>query len=287
MTALIGESGAGKTTLTWLLLRFLQPQSGKITVNGKSLDNIPAALWQKNLAWVPQDPYLFNDTIFANIKLAKPDADESSIHEAARLAHADEFIKELPLGYDTLIGERGTRLSAGQAQRIALARAFLKDAPLLILDEATSHLDPETDALLRGSLEHLTHGRTVLVIAHQRSTLAKADQVINLSHGKIEEARESKPAIPFIKDDLNNFSSITNPLNQPKILSSLVENKNGGIKRSLTHTVENRLFKLLSPFLGANYLIDSFGICNHRQWRWFDGYSCVYHLSSCLTPFHC
>ena len=250
MTSLIGESGAGKTTLTWLLLRFLQPQSGEIFVDGKLLNDIPVAQWQENLAWVAQAPYLFNDTITANIKLAKPDADESSIHEAARLAHADEFINELPLGYETLIGERGMRLSAGQAQRIALARAFLKDAPLLILDEATSHLDPETDALLRESLEQLTPGRTVLVIAHNRATLAKADRVIHLSHGKIDEAWENKPSNTSTKDALDGLLPITLPHVQPKIIPSSIEPKNSEIKRSQNQSVENRLFKLLSPFTG-------------------------------------
>jgi ATP-binding cassette subfamily C protein CydCD len=254
MTALIGESGAGKTTLTWLLMCFLRPQSGEIIVNGKLLNDIPAAQWQENLAWVPQNPYLFNDTILANIKLAKPEADESSIHEAARMAHADEFIGELPLGYDTLIGERGMRLSAGQAQRIALARAFLKNAPLLILDEATSHLDPETDALLRGSLEHLTRSRTVLVIAHQRSTLAKADQVINLRQGRIEETQENKPSKISAKDDLDSLLPIASPPIQPKIIPSSIEYKNGEIKRSQNQMVENRLFKLLSPFTGRMLL---------------------------------
>jgi ATP-binding cassette subfamily C protein CydD len=146
MTALVGESGAGKTSLTWLLLRFLQPQSGEILVNGVSLSDIPAQQWRDNLAWVPQNPYLFNDTIAANIKLACPEATEVAVQYAAHLAHADEFIDKLPQGYATLIGERGTRLSAGQAQRVALARAFLKNAPFLILDEPTSHLDPKMDA---------------------------------------------------------------------------------------------------------------------------------------------
>lgn len=185
MTAIAGQSGSGKTTLTWLLLGFLQPQNGEIIVDGRSLNEIPVKEWHANLAWVPQNPYLFDDTIAANIKLAKPGAIQSEIEHAARLAHADEFILDLPSGYETRIGERGLRLSVGQAQRIALARAFLKDAPLLILDEATSHLDPETDALLQDSFQQLIQNRTVLVIAHHRATLAKADQVIILSHGRV------------------------------------------------------------------------------------------------------
>jgi len=250
MTALIGESGAGKTTLTWLLLRFLEPQSGEIIVNGKYLHDIPAVKWQRYLAWVPQNPYLFNGTILANIQLAKPDANESSIHTAACLAHADEFINELPLGYDTLIGERGMRLSTGQAQRIALARAFLKDAPLLILDEATSHLDPEMDALLQGSLEHLTRGRTVLMIAHQRTTLAKVDQVMSLSHGRVEENAEIKPSNTSANDDLGSPFPIAVPQIHPKIKPSSTAPKNGEIERSKNQSAEIRLFKLLSPFTG-------------------------------------
>ena len=158
MTALVGESGAGKTTLTWLLLGFLQPQSGEILVNGVSLSEIPLQKWRDNLAWVPQNPYLFNDTIAANIRLSRPDAPDEAVQNAARLAHADEFIDQLTQGYATMVGERGARLSAGQAQRIALARAFLKDAPLLILDEATSHLDPETDALLQRIISPIVPG---------------------------------------------------------------------------------------------------------------------------------
>lgn len=249
ITALMGESGAGKTTLTWLLLRFLQPQSGEIIVDGKSLNQISAAQWRENLAWVPQNPYLFNDTILANIKLAKPDAGKTAIREAARLAHADEFINELPLGYETVIGERGMRLSAGQAQRIALARAFLKDVPLLILDEATSHLDPETDDYLRGSLESLTRGRTVLVIAHHRTTLARADQVINLSHGRVDEARDIKSPIAPDQAGQGSHLPLAIPQFHPEITPMPIEPKIGAGERSQKQSVENRLFKLFSPFM--------------------------------------
>lgn len=186
MTALTGDSGAGKTTLTWLLLRFLQPVSGEIYIDGHALSDIPLEKWYQELAWVPQNPYLFNGSIAANIKLARPEADQLELELAARLAHADEFIRELPEGYETQIGERGARLSAGQAQRIALARAFIKDARLIIMDEATSHLDPLTDALLQDSIQQLASERTVLVIAHRQSTLTNADQVINIRGGAIE-----------------------------------------------------------------------------------------------------
>jgi ATP-binding cassette subfamily C protein CydCD len=250
MTALIGASGAGKTTLTWLLLRFLQPQNGEIMVDGKLLSEIPITQWRENLAWVSQNPYLFNDTISANIKLANPDADHSEIELAARLAHANEFINEFPQGYDTLIGEHGIRLSAGQAQRIALARAFLKDTPLLILDEATSYLDPETDALLKESLERLTRGRTVLVIAHHLSTLAKADQMIKLSHGKVDQSTELISTAISVQDNHGNHlptlipqtQTVTGPI--PTIPINEEEN------RVQKQAVESRLFQSLSPFWG-------------------------------------
>ena len=249
-TALVGESGAGKTTLTWLLLRFLQPHSGEILVNGINLTGIPLQKWRDNLAWVPQNPYLFNDTIAANIKLSRPDATDEAVQNAALLAHADEFIDQLPQGYATLVGERGARLSAGQAQRIALARAFLKDAPLLILDEATSHLDPETDALFQEFLTRLSHGRTVLVIAHHQSTLLMADQMINLSHGKV--VKTQKPA--NLVNPNKKASQFTLPQTNPKlhgdILGLGMEIIEPEIKKPPAQQAEFRLIKLLSPFTG-------------------------------------
>lgn len=250
MTALIGESGAGKTTLTWLLLCFLRPNHGEILVDGKMLDEIPVIQYRENLAWVPQNPYLFNDTIAANIKLANPNADDPAIHQAARWAHADEFINEFPQAYETVIGERGIRLSAGQAQRIALARAFLKDAPFLILDEATSHLDPETDALLQESLEQLTRGRTVLVIAHHLSTLAKADQVIKLSHGKVGSSTVPISAVLPVQISHNTQLFPPVPKIQPEIqVLPKVSNKGEG-KSLPQHSIGGRLIELLSPFWG-------------------------------------
>jgi ATP-binding cassette subfamily C protein CydCD len=248
MTALIGQSGAGKTTLSWLLLRFLQPQRGEIIVDGKSLSEIPLKLWYENLSWVPQNPYLFDDTISANIKLAKPDAAHSEIEQAARLAHADEFIQGLPLGYETFIGERGVRLSAGQAQRIALARAFLKDAPLLILDEATSHLDPETDARLQDSFQCLIQNRTVLVIAHHRNTLAKADQVIKLSHGRVENNHEI--IYPSVNADQGSHVAITATNEHPETISFTIDPQYGDVKPSVKQSLAVRLFNLLIPFWG-------------------------------------
>ncbi|OGO61250.1 MAG: thiol reductant ABC exporter subunit CydC, partial [Chloroflexi bacterium RBG_19FT_COMBO_49_13] len=253
MTAIVGESGAGKTTLTWLLLRFLQPQSGEIIVDGKLLSDIPVDIWLNNLAWVPQNPYLFNDTIAANIKLACPNAADTAVQHAARLAHVDEFINQLPQGYATQIGEGGTRLSAGQAQRIALARAFLKDAGLLILDEATSHLDPETDALLQDSLATLCRNRTVVVIAHHRSTLTRADKVIELSHGQVAQSQEFKVLTTPIQEFKHAPIIQQSPQNQAIISDQRLEHKEHEYDHhqpSSKLSIERRLVKLLSPFTG-------------------------------------
>jgi ATP-binding cassette subfamily C protein CydCD len=187
-TALVGPSGGGKSTLADLLLGFLTPQAGKIRVGERSLAEIPLEAWRTQVAWVPQRPYLFQDSIATNIRLARPGASLSEVEQAARLANAHDFIQALPQGYDTPIGERGARLSAGQRQRLALARAFLKDAPLLILDEATNHLDPESEALVQGALERLLAGRTALIIAHRLTTVAAADQILVLEHGQVVEA---------------------------------------------------------------------------------------------------
>lgn len=185
--ALVGPSGGGKTTISQLLLRFIEPRDGRITVDGFPLYDLPADGWREQIAWVPQNPYLFNASAADNIRLGKPSATTAEIIEAARLAGAHEFISALPSGYDTLIGERGARLSGGQAQRIALARAFLRDAPLLILDEATAHLDPETELLIQASINRLMQGRTALIIAHRLSTVYNADRIAVIDGGRVVE----------------------------------------------------------------------------------------------------
>jgi len=184
-TALLGRSGAGKSSLVNLLLRFMDAQSGRITVNDVPITALPIEVWREYIALVPQRPYLFNDTVLANIRIAQPTATMEEITQAAELAHATEFIQQLPHSYETQIGERGTRLSAGQAQRIAIARAFLKNAPVLILDEPTSSLDPQSERLIAQALERLTRHRTVLVIAHRYNTIAHATQVAIMEHGTI------------------------------------------------------------------------------------------------------
>ena len=186
-TALVGRSGAGKSTLVNLLLRFMDAQGGRITANGISLTELPVESWRECVALVPQRPYLFYGSVSANIRLACPDASDDEVVRAAEFAGATEFIKRLPQGYATEIGERGTRLSAGEAQRIAIARAFLKDAPLLVLDEPTSSLDPESEMLIRRALQRLMHDRTVLVIAHRRNTIANAEQIVVLENGRLVE----------------------------------------------------------------------------------------------------
>ncbi len=187
MTALVGASGAGKSTVASLLLRFIEPSAGEIRIDGTPLSNISPEDWRRELAWVPQNPYLFNDTLSANLRLAKPDATTEDILRACRRAGLDDFIAALPNGLDTIIGERGARLSGGEAQRVALARAFLRDAPFLLLDEPTSSLDPALEARLHTSVRDLMTGRTVLVIAHRLATITQADQIIVLDSGRVAE----------------------------------------------------------------------------------------------------
>jgi len=187
MTALVGASGAGKTTIANLLMRFIEPDSGRITVDGIPLSDIPADEWRAHIGWVPQNPYLFSDTIAANLRLAKPSAPESDLLRACERAGLTDFIRALPDGLETRLGERGARLSGGQAQRLALARAFLKDAPFLLLDEPTSSLDPALEAELQVSVRELMQGRATLVIAHRLSTVYQADQIIVLDSGKVVE----------------------------------------------------------------------------------------------------
>jgi ATP-binding cassette subfamily C protein CydCD len=186
--ALVGSSGAGKTTLANILLRFLKPTDGLIYVNYESATKIPFDYWRGLITWVAQNPHLFHDTIAANIRLGKPDASSEEVASAARAAHLEEFIESLPQKYESVIGEGGARLSSGQAQRLALARAFLKDTPILVLDEPTSSLDPETEAYLEESTHRLMSGRTVITIAHRLNTVFKADRIIVLEKGRIIEA---------------------------------------------------------------------------------------------------
>ncbi len=186
-TALIGRSGAGKSTLVNLLLRFLEAQDGTITVNGMALTDLAVETWREYVALVPQRPYLFYGSVRENIRFARPTASEQEVERAAQLAGVTEFMQQLPQGYDTQIGEQGMRLSAGQAQRLALARAFLKDAPVLILDEPTSSLDPISESYIKDALLRLTENRTVLVIAHRYNTIQAVDHIAIMEDGRIVE----------------------------------------------------------------------------------------------------
>lgn len=184
---LVGVSGSGKSTLTKLLLRFDDVKKGAIFIDGQDIRDVTQSSLREAISYVPQESTLFHRTIFENIAYGKPDATDEEVFEAARLANADEFIAGLPEGYDTMVGERGVKLSGGQRQRIAIARAILKDAPILVLDEATSALDSESEALIQEALANLMEGRTSIVVAHRLSTIAGLDEIVVLDNGKIVE----------------------------------------------------------------------------------------------------
>ncbi len=194
---LTGPSGAGKSTLLALLLRFIAPATGTIELAGGEADSDLAAIdlrqWRTQIAWVPQQPYLFTGTAADNIALGQADANRSAICRAARLAGAADFIEELPAGYDTPLGERGLRLSAGQRQRIALARAFLRDAPLLLLDEPAAHLDPESARLIGTALDTALSDRTVVVVSHGQSWTGGDARVLSLEHGTLLTSANAAP----------------------------------------------------------------------------------------------
>ncbi|MDB5168530.1 MAG: putative transporter ATP-binding protein [Candidatus Saccharibacteria bacterium] len=184
---LAGYSGGGKTTLTKLILRFADVSKGTVTIDGKDIRDISQQSLRANIAYVPQEPYLFHRSLRDNIAYGKPDASDGEIMIAVKQANALQFIETLPEGLDTIVGERGVKLSGGQRQRIAIARAILKDAPILILDEATSALDSESEKLIQDALEKLMKNRTSIVIAHRLSTIAKLDRIIVLEQGTITE----------------------------------------------------------------------------------------------------
>jgi thiol reductant ABC exporter CydD subunit len=195
ITALMGPSGSGKSSIARLLLRLADPTSGAITVGPSDLRALDLGEWRAQVAWVPQHPTLFTGTIADNIRLGSPDASVERVRDAVSAAGLTETIAALPSGLATVIGEGGRRLSAGQRQRIALARAFVQDAPLLILDEPTTHLDGDNSSAIADSIAHLAQGRTTLLIVHDDVLALRADQVVRLEHGRIVSAVEMPPAL--------------------------------------------------------------------------------------------
>lgn len=186
-TALVGPSGGGKSTILNLILRLYDPQEGIIQIDGVDIKTASFASLREKISYVGQDTFLFSNTVAENIRIARPDATDEEVVEAARVAHADEFIRDLPNGYETKIGENGAFLSGGQRQRLAIARAVLKEAPILVLDEATSALDANSEALVKSALERVTEGRTTIVVAHRLSTVIHADQICYLEDGRVVE----------------------------------------------------------------------------------------------------
>jgi ATP-binding cassette subfamily B protein len=183
----VGRSGSGKTTLTKLLLRLSDVQGGQILIDGQDISACAQQSLRRQIAYVPQEALLFHRSIRENIAYGKPDATDEEIMEAAKKANIHDYIMTLEKGYDTNVGERGVKLSGGQKQRISIARVFLKNPPILILDEATSALDNVTEMLLQQSLEELSKGRTVVVVAHRLSTVKNADEIVVLTADGVEE----------------------------------------------------------------------------------------------------
>lgn len=187
-TAIVGPSGSGKTTICSLLARFYDPQSGSISVGGHNLKEFTCDSLLSNISMVFQNVYLFNDTIRANICFGKPDATEEEMIAAAKKARCHDFIIAMPQGYDTVVGEGGGTLSGGEKQRISIARAILKDSPIIILDEATASIDPENEHLIQQAISELTRGKTIITIAHRLATIKNADQILVVEDGRIAEA---------------------------------------------------------------------------------------------------
>jgi ABC-type multidrug transport system fused ATPase/permease subunit len=193
--ALVGPSGAGKSTLTALLLRFYDPESGRLRIDGRDARDYPLAWLRGQMAIVPQDILLFGGTIAENIVYGRPGADDAAVREAARLANADEFISSFPEGYATLVGDRGIKLSGGQRQRVAIARAILKNPAILILDEATSSLDSESERLVQGALDRLMQGRTTFIVAHRLATIRTADKIAVIEGGRVVEVGQPRGTV--------------------------------------------------------------------------------------------
>jgi ATP-binding cassette, subfamily B, heavy metal transporter len=187
MVAIVGPSGAGKSTVSRILLRFYDVAGGRVTIDGQDIRHVTQLSLRAALGVVPQDTVLFNDTVLYNIRYGRPDATDEEVHEAARLAQIDSFIRALPQGYSTMVGERGLKLSGGEKQRVAIARTILKSPPILLLDEATSALDSHTEKEIQDALDRIARTRTTLVIAHRLSTIVGADNILVLDAGRLVE----------------------------------------------------------------------------------------------------
>ena len=187
MVAIVGPSGAGKSTISRILFRFYEVSGGRVLIDGQNISDVTQSSLRAAIGMVPQDTVLFNDTIFYNIRYGRPEASDREVREAAKLAQVHDFIMTLPQGYDSLVGERGLKLSGGEKQRVAIARTILKSPPILMLDEATSALDSHTEKEIQDALERVARERTSLVIAHRLSTVVYADNIIVLDHGEIVE----------------------------------------------------------------------------------------------------
>ena len=204
MVAFVGHSGAGKSTIINLLPRFYDPQSGTIEIDGQDIKKVSLMSLRKNISMVSQDVILFDDTIRNNITYANNNASDEALISACKFAAADEFIKKLPDGYDTLIGENGIRLSGGQKQRISIARAILKESPIILLDEATSSLDAESEEIVQNAITNLTNNKTTLVIAHRLSTIHNADKIFVLKNGKIIDSGNHN----FLIENCDEYKSL-------------------------------------------------------------------------------
>ena len=204
MTAFVGHSGAGKSTIINLIPRFYDPQVGQIKIDSQDIKNISLSSLRKNISLVSQDIVLFDDTIKNNIAYAKGNASEAEIARACKFAAADEFIKKLPNNYNTMIGENGIRLSGGQKQRLSIARAILKESPIILLDEATSSLDAESEEIVQNAIANLTKNKTTLVIAHRLSTIHNADKIFVLKNGKILNSGNHE----FLINNCNEYKSL-------------------------------------------------------------------------------
>jgi ABC-type multidrug transport system fused ATPase/permease subunit len=187
MTAVVGPSGAGKTTLVNLIARLYDCEEGRITVDGVDLRDLDIATWHAHIGVVSQDTFLFNDSVSSNLRFAREDVTDEEIRHAAQLANAHDFIIALPQGYDTMLGDRGVRLSGGQQQRIAIARAMLSGPQVLILDEAMSQLDSETERLIQEAIDRISQNRTTLVVAHRLSTIRHADNIVVFKEARVVE----------------------------------------------------------------------------------------------------